>query len=706
MTYDQQNVQESEIVSDFLNAAGHGTAKANVSLAWVYSSWGGRYHPGIGKDDAKAFFWFRKAAAQGDITAQSIIGWMYGTGRGIEQNDELAVTWYRKAAEQGDATAQFNLGLMYDTGRGVEQNDELAVAWYRKAAEQGYSTAQYKLGWRYDTGRGVEQNDELAVTWYRKAAEQGKAAAQDILGWMYETGRGVEQSDEVAVTWYRKAAEQGNSDAQNHIGVMFATGRGIEQSEEQAEVWYRKAAEQGHATAQSNLGYMYQYGRVVEQNDELAVAWYRKGADQGCATAQFNLGTMYDTGRGVEQNDELAVTWYRKAADQGHLGAIEYLDLINQRSRQGNENKTKSRLETASPKVAVHPETLIHTTSRGDRVRSKSEVIIANLLHQAGIDYCYEADLSLLGFPKGVLPDFAFVQDQKVVVWEHLGMADDPEYMNRWAKKLAWYRQNGFESGKTLFVTTEMAGLGLDVASLERVVGQLKHVLNLRSVAGKQFSSGTGGLDSLATKKGLDESLVFLDFETSGLKPEDGSRAIEVGAVKLIEGRVTETFASLINPGVWLSNEIIEITKITNDMLRSAPTPSVVMRQLYKFLDGLPIVAHNANFDERFLRSEFAREGLAVPCIVICSMKVARRVVPGLKSYSLSALSDYYNLQSNKNAHRALPDAKQTVALWQALEKSILERSGIPRITVQLMSKLQEVPTKDVSSFLRNWRDV
>lgn len=251
-----------------------------------------------------------------------------------------------------------------------------------------------------------------------------------------------------------------------------------------------------------------------------------------------------------------------------------------------------------------------------------------------------------------------------------------------------------------------MAGLGLDVASLERVVGQLKHVLNLRSVAGKQFSSGTGGLDSLATKKGLDESLVFLDFETSGLKPEDGSRAIEVGAVKLIEGRVTETFASLINPGVWLSNEIIEITKITNDMLRSAPTPSVVMRQLYKFLDGLPIVAHNANFDERFLRSEFAREGLAVPCIVICSMKVARRVVPGLKSYSLSALSDYYNLQSNKNAHRALPDAKQTVALWQALEKSILERSGIPRITVQLMSKLQEVPTKDVSSFLRNWRDV
>lgn len=277
--------------------------------------------------------------------------------------------------------------------------------------------------------------------------------------------------------------------------------------------------------------------------------------------------------------------------------------------------------------------------------------------------------------------------------------------MNRWAKKLAWYRQNGFESGKTLFVTTEMAGLGLDVASLERVVGQLKYVLDFRSVRGKQFSSGAGGLDSLGTKKGLDESLVFLDFETSGLKPEDGSRAIEVGAVKLIDGRVTETFASLINPGVWLSREIIEITTITNEMVSGAPSPSVVMRQLYEFLEGLPIVAHNANFDERFLRSEFAREGLAVPSTIICSMKLARRVAPGLKSYSLSALSDYYNLQSNKNAHRALPDAKQTVALWQALEKSILERSGIPRITVQLMSKLQEVPTKNVSSFLRNWRD-
>ena len=54
--------------------------------------------------------------------------------------------WYRKAAEQGDASAQYNLGVMYENGHGVEQDDEQAVFWYRKAAEQGYADAQYNLG--------------------------------------------------------------------------------------------------------------------------------------------------------------------------------------------------------------------------------------------------------------------------------------------------------------------------------------------------------------------------------------------------------------------------------------------------------------------------------------------------------------------------------------------------------------------------------
>ena len=71
---------------------------------------------------------------------------MYDNGRGVEQDDEQAVFWYRKAAEQGDATAQCYLGCDVRSGHGVEQDDEQAVFWYRKAAEQGDANAQYNLG--------------------------------------------------------------------------------------------------------------------------------------------------------------------------------------------------------------------------------------------------------------------------------------------------------------------------------------------------------------------------------------------------------------------------------------------------------------------------------------------------------------------------------------------------------------------------------
>ena len=682
----------------YAKAANQGYADGQNNLGRMFST--GR---GTAQNYLQAVAWYQKAADQGCDVAQFNLAWMYEDGRGVEKNDVQALAWYRKAADQGYPGAQSALGLMYEIGSGVDQDDKQAVAWYQLAAEQGYAIAQCNLGLMYEKGRGVKQNYEQAVAWYQKAADQGNDFAQFSLGLMYENGRGIGKNYEQAVAWYRKAADQGNANAQSNLGRAYALGQGIEKNNEQAVAWYQKAAEQGNAIAQNNLGCMCRDGQCVEQSDIQAVAWYQKAADQGHADAQCSLGWMYENARGIEKSLELAVAWYRKAADQGHVIGIKNLDLINRRRQEEKENGIKPRIEAYLPKVTVHPETLIHTTSRGDKVRSKSEVIIANLLYQAGIDYLYEADLSLLGYPKGILPDFLFIQDHKVVVWEHLGMADDPEYMNRWAKKLAWYRKNGFESGKTLFVTTEMAGLGLDVASLERIVRQVKHALQVRLING----GGVGKARTASAKdtNGLNETLVFIDFETSGLKPEEGCRTIEVGAVKVVNGQITDRFTSLMNPGVFLSREIVDITKITNEMVRNAPSSSLVIGQLFRFLDGLPIVAHNANFDERFLRFEFARERLTVPETILCSMKIARRVAPGLPSYSLSALSDYYNLLSNKNAHRALPDAEQAAALWQALEKSLLEKWGMARVSVRLMSKLQEIPVKNVPSFLRKWRE-
>jgi hypothetical protein len=88
-------------------------------------------------------------------------------------------------------------------------------------------------------------------------------------------------------------------------------------------------------------------------------------------------------------------------------------------------------------------ERLIHLTARGDLVRSKSEVIIANLLHARGIRYQYERPLVIDGFLK--YPDFT-IEDEELGVtyyWEHCGMLHDPTYARRWENKVVWYREHG-----------------------------------------------------------------------------------------------------------------------------------------------------------------------------------------------------------------------------------------------------------------------
>lgn len=119
----------------------------------------------------------------------------------------------KRAAEQGDASAQNNLGFMYANGEGVPQDDKTAVKWYRLAAEQGLAHAQFNLGNMYANGRGVPQDHKAAVKCYQRAAEQGDADAQFNLGVMFYNGEGVPQDDKAAYAWFIIAAAQGHSNA-------------------------------------------------------------------------------------------------------------------------------------------------------------------------------------------------------------------------------------------------------------------------------------------------------------------------------------------------------------------------------------------------------------------------------------------------------------------------------------------------------------
>jgi TPR repeat protein len=272
----------------------------------------------VAQNSTEASEWFRKAAEQGDVDAQVILGTNYNDGLGVIKDAAEAVKWYRKAAEQGHAGAQSLLGSCYLKGEGVAKDSKMAVEWLRKAAEQGNAEGQAVLGACYELGKGVEQSSTVASMWFRKAAEQGHDGAQLCLGTHYADEQKMANNKVEAVKWYRKAADQGNDSAQFHLGRCYAEGQGVAKDTAVAAKWYQKAAEQGHAEAQGYLGFCLNRGQGVFKDTVEAIKWFRKAAEQGNSYAQTFLGSCYSAGEGVVKNKVESYKWWLIAAANGN----------------------------------------------------------------------------------------------------------------------------------------------------------------------------------------------------------------------------------------------------------------------------------------------------------------------------------------------------------------------------------------------------
>ena len=120
-------------------------------------------------------------AEQGDMHAQSNLGFMYEYGEGVARDEPQAARWYRQSARNGLAAAQFNLALMYADGRGIRQDSLRAAYWFQQAAEQGLADAQYQLAGHLQQYMGVPLNSSAVQGWLTRAAEQGHNAARAAL---------------------------------------------------------------------------------------------------------------------------------------------------------------------------------------------------------------------------------------------------------------------------------------------------------------------------------------------------------------------------------------------------------------------------------------------------------------------------------------------------------------------------------------------
>jgi DNA polymerase III subunit epsilon len=195
------------------------------------------------------------------------------------------------------------------------------------------------------------------------------------------------------------------------------------------------------------------------------------------------------------------------------------------------------------------------------------------------------------------------------------------------------------------------------------------------------------------------DRLAVVDFETTGMGPNSGARATEVGVVLLEGGEVVDQFASLMFTGVFVPPFIERLTGISNAMLDTAPGAREVMAQVHERTQGCPMVAHNAGFDRGFWVAELLRAGVdASQTPFICTVKLARRLYPQAPSHKLGSLAAWAELPDNGRAHRALADALTTAHLLQRMASDLGEQlrealGGAP-LSATLLERLQNLPAK------------
>jgi DNA polymerase-3 subunit epsilon len=198
----------------------------------------------------------------------------------------------------------------------------------------------------------------------------------------------------------------------------------------------------------------------------------------------------------------------------------------------------------------------------------------------------------------------------------------------------------------------------------------------------------------------LANTVVVLDFETTGLSPDEGDRAIEIGAVRLVNGEIVAQFQELMNPGRRVSSFIEDYTGITNSMLSGADSCAAVMRRFSDFIQDDNLVAHNASFDKRFLDAEFSRISTTYRGEFSCSLLATRRIFQAAPNHQLGTLVKYNNIESSGGFHRALYDSEMTAHVWNKMLTSIEQHYSLDEVSFELIQKLNKRPKAQIHKFL------
>jgi DNA polymerase-3 subunit epsilon len=200
-------------------------------------------------------------------------------------------------------------------------------------------------------------------------------------------------------------------------------------------------------------------------------------------------------------------------------------------------------------------------------------------------------------------------------------------------------------------------------------------------------------------------TVAVIDFETTGMRAGE-DRIIEVAAAIVADGAVVATFAELMDPGYRIPLFITALTGISDAMVRGRPRPEAVMPRLRAFLGDHPCLAHNAGFDQRFFAAEMDHAGESHARPFLCSVLLARRLIPEAPNHKLGDLCRFLGLRlpPGMRAHRALADVLMTIQLWNRLCALLRQELDGQEPDLALMQTVMRLPKAKLPLFLAECR--
>ena len=245
----------------------------------------------------------------------------------------------------------------------------------------------------------------------------------------------------------------------------------------------------------------------------------------------------------------------------------------------------------------------------------------------------------------------------------------------------------------------DVCGAKLVEEEIHKTEEEMKKAPTFKALYGTELEMSDDTLDLVVNPTDADvyrSTYVIFDTETTGFNPGLHDSMIEIGAVKMKDGALIESFDELINPGVLIDSEITELTGITNNMVKDCPNEEEVTKKFKEWIGDLPLVAHNAKFDKNMLEMAYHKYNLGkLENPILDTMVISQIINKDLKRHNLTALTKNYGItfeendgNGEKHHHRADYDAEFTGYVFFKMLKQF------DKNTIKTLKDLTTLPTE------------